>query len=393
MRSKLASAPTTAPSSAAPSRRNSSSPSSASPPLRPHHGHPFLSAVGGAEPADAPPTLASVRGLLAEWVQPQPLAPGGRRAFEPPYSPDSPGADIHAALNAKGGAAAVGAVEIGRGAFARIYAFSEEAAAEGARAARVRLDDIVLKVGSWQSAAAFDREVALQDRASTEGCAPRVLNAHRSPSFGAAVHGLIAMDKLCGPTLLRLLFWHSRDARRQRGVPDERNGWRIDPSTLDAPLVRAWRKEAGRVQAALFAAGIEHGDWHDRNLVFDVPEARQRAPELRAAGEKALKHVLMAAIEAGPAAGRARLLAIDFGCARELRTALARACAPVCAGRRLPDLDEEAATPITPRLAVAAALEDSKRARPTLRRAQARRCGALPRVPWRWPRLVPPRRG
>lgn len=134
------------------------------------------------------------------------------------------------------------------------------------------------------------------------------------------------------------LFWLTKAERRKAGILSQH--WSIDREALAAPAARAWAAETRRLKEALLSAGIEHGDWHERNLVFDVPEAHALA-FAPGVDHKVVKHAIEAAIADGPASGRARLYVIDYGSARLLRSQLDRTCACLCWSKRLVDPTEE----------------------------------------------------
>jgi predicted unusual protein kinase regulating ubiquinone biosynthesis (AarF/ABC1/UbiB family) len=105
-----------------------------------------------------------------------------------------------------------------------------------------------------------------------------------------------------------------------------------------------------RLLDQLVNAGVAHGDVHERNLVFHVPEAREQiAPgHIETLDEYcANKTIIMDAINAGPRGGRARLLLIDFGGAREVRGRVERFIAKSFIERHLVDPDEEPPPPLS----------------------------------------------
>lgn len=163
----------------------------------------------------------------------------------------------------------VSAYELTRGQNAVVYGFDDwsvlatvDGAAPGSTAARtLPLCSVVAKIGRWTSKDSFEREVRIHGIAADAGLAPRIYYSHVTIVNGR-MRGTIAMQRLTQPTYFRWLFWLSRQLRHMH----ERNalGWDIDKQALRLPIQKAWTRECKRVQTALFDAGIEHGDWHER---------------------------------------------------------------------------------------------------------------------------------
>lgn len=273
--------------------------------------------------------------------------------------PPVPIADACSALDTKEGREAHGAHELGHGANATVYSFPlGSGSARLASGALVELSSLVVKCGRWRSSTLFEQEARVQRAAAAAGCAPPLHYAAYFPDVGAsgasagAVRGVMAMERLTQPTFYRWLHWVTREQRRKANAANA-EAWTISPQALRDSTVRAWEKESQRLLAALIKAGVAHGDWHERNLVFDVPTARDatavgRAPTPLQHYET--KKLIKEAIWAGPAAGKARLLVIDYGGARQLRGRVDRFFARICIDRHLVDPDEEPPSPATRQL-------------------------------------------
>jgi hypothetical protein len=257
---------------------------------------------------------------------------------------DEPIAQICAALADPAGLARVGAIELNHGANAKVYSWRtgpRRAILAKPEGAVVPVCDIVVKLGRWDSAKDFVDEVDLQGVAHAAGCAPRVLHSHYELDATGKALGVLAMERLTQPTVFRWLHWLTR----ANGQPAS---WTISSKALHLPIVAEWLVEVNRLSAALVRAGVKHGDWHERNLVFDVPEVKA----LTAIGveESPLEHhaiieAMLDAIGAGVKAGRARLYVIDYGGAKRLRGTTERWCAAWCMDRRIVDADEEPPSP------------------------------------------------
>mmetsp|Transcript_14347 Transcript_14347/g.36415 ORF Transcript_14347/g.36415 Transcript_14347/m.36415 type:complete len:349 (+) Transcript_14347:64-1110(+) len=241
-----------------------------------------------------------------------------------------------------------GAVELSHGANAVVFALPA-----GAGTAllpderRVELSDLVVKCGRWRSRRHFDEEVELSRVAAAAGLGPVLYYASAVPLEHGVVQGIIAMERLTQPTLYRWLHWMTRSERVVNKQPNV-GAWTISDEALKLPLVKVWIAECRRLRSALIAAGIAHGDWHERNLIMDVPAART----LTAVGKNPsplehheTKSLIMKAIAAGPAAGQARLLVIDYGGAKRLKSKIGRFFAFICIDRHLVDPDEESPSP------------------------------------------------
>jgi tRNA A-37 threonylcarbamoyl transferase component Bud32 len=250
----------------------------------------------------------------------------------------------------------VGAIEIGRGASATIFAFAS-GCAKLASGERVPLADIVVKLGRWRTQKAFDKEVRLHRVAADAGCAPLVYHATARPVDPSVktVEGTLAMQRLTHPTFYRWLHWLSLQLRQEKGLNDLT--WTIDKAALRTPIFKAWEKEVKRLLAELIKAGVAHGDVHERNMVFDIPEVRGRiAPGHVETLEEhiATKQLIMEAIGEGPAGGRARIVLIDYGGAHGLSGRLDRFLAKTFIDRHIVDPDEEPPSPMSHRRTSAA---------------------------------------
>jgi hypothetical protein len=155
------------------------------------------------------------------------------------------------------------------------------------------------------------------------------------------------IERLTQPTFYRWLHWLSLEEGALRGSKDK--SWHISKHALRAPIFRKWFAEIKRLGSALIDAGVSHGDWHERNLVFHVPGLKvrttvgQRETYEHHAETKAL---IMRAIAAGPEAGLARVYVIDYGCARAISGRVERFLARALGhDRHLVDADEEPPTP------------------------------------------------
>lgn len=265
-----------------------------------------------------------------------------------------PIAEACSGLHVKATRVSKGAIEVNRGAFAEVFAYPrslDEAVLEDGTS--ILLEDLVIKVGRYHTPEEFEAELKMARRAAAAGLAPRVLFGQLEPVEPAAdgtrskiLHGTIVMERLTTPTLLRWLFWVSQDYQRKKGVAKPR--WEIVPAALKLPIVRVWTTEVDRMQKALIKAGIHHGDWHERNIVFDVPAVRAltvRGDDFEDVVHDRVKEAIMKAIAAGPSAGRARIMLIDFAGATEIRTQLGTRTAMLCVNRHLADPSEERRSP------------------------------------------------
>jgi len=204
-------------------------------------------------------------------------------------------------------------------------------------------------------AKSFDMEVRMQRRAAMAGCAPLLFHAACQPvaaqssASRGAVFGTIAMERLTQPTLYRWLHQVTREQRRKSGASNV-GAWSISREALHEPVVKAWEREAKRLQAALVRAGVKHGDWHERNLVFDVPAARALTAVGRTPSpleHHALRELIMQAIAQGPSGGAARMLVIDFEGSKPLGGMVDRFFASMCIDRHIVDPDEEPPSPLS----------------------------------------------
>jgi hypothetical protein len=209
---------------------------------------------------------------------------------------------------------------------------------------------VAIKVGQWPSAKAFAAEVALHRTAAAAGCAPRLYYAstpRRVRASGESVAGELVIERLTQPTFYRWLHWLTHEERMLRGSHDE--SWHISKQALRAPIFRKWFAEIKRLGGALIDAGVSHGDWHERNLVFHVPELKERTTVGQRetyAHHAETKALIMRAIAAGPEAGLARLYVIDYGCARAITGRVERLLARALGhDRHLVDASEEPPTP------------------------------------------------
>lgn len=260
------------------------------------------------------------------------------------------------ALGSVAGRSAHGALEVSHGANATVYGYPLGSGyARLASGELIQLSDIVVKAGQWRSAKAFDEEILTHRLGEAAGCAPRLFNYSFEPVHGAsraskaAVQGVMAMERLTQPTFFRWLHWVTRDQRRKAHAANVAV-WTISSEALHDETVKAWERESRRLFKRLVKAGVSHGDWHERNLIFDVPEARAAT----AVGRKPtpLEHhdtkaLIKEAIAAGPAAGRARLLVIDYGGAKPLHGRFDRFLAGIFINRHIVDADEEPPSPIS----------------------------------------------
>lgn len=186
------------------------------------------------------------------------------------------------------------------------------------------------------------------------------------------------------------MVWISKDYKRAKHSSGGYGGWLIDPAVAKIPLVKAWLAESQRLRRVLSKVGIDHGDVHERNFIFDVPpdcisnpgsprssnaeseaddasergdddahELPEMSAEVSAADasatlmeQKRTKRRMMAEIAKGPApngGSRARLLLIDYGRATAVTSLAQRlAVAVFGGGRRLVDPEEEPPSPKTP---------------------------------------------
>ena len=192
------------------------------------------------------------------------------------------------------------------------------------------------------------------------------------------------------------MVWISKDYKRAKPSSGGYGGWLIDPAVAKTPLVKAWLAESQRLRRVLSKTGIDHGDVHERNFIFDVPhdcisnpgsprssntgsevdfseaasepsergdddahELPEMSAEVSAADasatlmeQKRTKRRMMAEIAKGPApngGSRARLLLIDYGRATAVTSLAQRlAVAVFGGGRRLVDPEEEPPSPKTP---------------------------------------------
>mmetsp|Transcript_30574 Transcript_30574/g.93577 ORF Transcript_30574/g.93577 Transcript_30574/m.93577 type:complete len:496 (-) Transcript_30574:658-2145(-) len=286
---------------------------------------------------------------------------------------------------------------------------------------------VAIKDGNWSSRANFEAEVSTQERAALAGVAPEIffcrwLGANpRLGSRSSAGRGIIGMERLSQPSFFQWLRWLTIERRRELAARpkvgwralasvNEEETWLIDPIVMKQPIVLLWRKEAKRLQAELRQLRIAHGDIHDMNFVFHVPEheltdaevganatempalvgassnpgqalTREKTGEAipckglknpladtQTAGNSALsmmnpapsaehvallrakarKHKLMDAIAKGPG-GPARLYVVDFGCARILRGRISWLVHDlVGGGQRLADASKLKLSPRTP---------------------------------------------
>jgi len=252
-------------------------------------------------------------------------------------------------------------IELSKGACAVVYTFTGPARTMtlgpcDADGPHVPLNSVIVKVGKWKRVADLYAEVDIQRTANELGLAPAVYDFAVVGKAGAKVSGVVVMQRLTQPTYYRWLHWISREHRRSCG--QGAGSWSIDRDALQLPAAKAWEHEAVRLRKALRTSGINHGDWHERNLVFDVPEVRERFFDMESprdcgdgeGGEaeyKSLKHVMIEAIQAGPEAGRARLYVIDFGEARRIESAIEQRCAWAFFSRRIVDDSEEAPSNLT----------------------------------------------
>mmetsp|Transcript_14253 Transcript_14253/g.23736 ORF Transcript_14253/g.23736 Transcript_14253/m.23736 type:complete len:451 (-) Transcript_14253:243-1595(-) len=269
--------------------------------------------------------------------------------------------------------------QIGAGQFAQVLELNGvfHVYLESGQAVR---EPMVVKVGAWRSQRHYSCEVELHKRAAGAGFSPRVFFESSSIEGTRPFLGVIAMERLNGPTLLKWLMWQTKKlhcAEAEEGkLPAwkrrENEQWAVDPRIAKLPLVREWNLEARRIRKALAAKHINHGDVHERNFVFDVPKAKliqladaEQTPDSfgwdssasvssmespEAADEKRMKRWLMSEIAKGPL-GSARLVIIDFGSASNMGTSRASQLFHYLFmdGRRLADPSEETRSPPTPR--------------------------------------------
>jgi len=261
------------------------------------------------------------------------------------------------------------ACQVGAGQFAQVLALNGVFGVY-LESGQVVREPMVLKFGTWRSRSHYRREVDLHKAAAEAGLSPRVFFESSSAEGARPYLGVIAMERLTGPTLLKWLMWqtkklHLADAEQGK-LPawkrQENEQWAVDPRTAELPLVREWNAEARRIRKVLASERINHGDLHERNFVFDVPRARlsqladaeqadyAESSSLEAADEKSMKRWLMSAVGEG-VQGSARLLIIDFGRASSMGTSRASRLFHLLFkdGRRLADPSEESRSPPTPR--------------------------------------------
>lgn len=168
----------------------------------------------------------------------------------------------------------------------------------------VPLHDVCFKIGGWSNYEALVAECNAQAAAARDaGLAPAVYYhawplPHPEPLFSSfgAKSGVLAMQRLTGPTLLRWLQW-----TRQTDRGD-------------------WPAEVFRLRQKIADIGLFNPDTHENNIMFDVSDEAVRAAvfehhEPSIDPQPAVRAMLLEAIARGPGRG-AQLMLCDWGCAR-----------------------------------------------------------------------------
>jgi len=211
---------------------------------------------------------------------------------------------------------------------------------------------IVIKVGHWNSSRTMLQEVKLQELAAAAGLAPRIWFhstdceldlAHSTSSSdsnqrnGTFLRGLIAMEKVNGPSLMRWTMWLSEiyllneEKVTDKGMQckltlNEEDEWVVHPVVAQLPIVETWMQECRRLQNALFDLGIDHGLACEDDYVFDVlPAESEYASSFskpviadQMSQDELQKHKFLAVIGRGLSDG-VRLLRVGFGHAINMR--------------------------------------------------------------------------
>ena len=212
---------------------------------------------------------------------------------------------------------------------------SEEHCA-GDSSAGVPTTELAIKIGRFASRERFEREVEIQSLCAKAGIAPRVLSSKWDSAPGKT--GVIVMERLTQPSYFRWMIWLSKDLGRVTTLPD-RDEYLIHPKVASVALVQKWAAEVRKLKTALAGLDVYHGDCHDQNIVFDVPQHRREI--FSTEDKKARKRLLMRYIALGPG-GPARLVFIDFGDSLRVTSFAGKLCLFACgAGEKFADPEFE----------------------------------------------------